>query len=176
MKKLKLDNKKLFVALGSAILVVIILFGVYNYFYVSAFSRNVVVQEDIDLEKYMGTWYDVYSIPVRFQDGLTNVTATYTLKDNGKVIVYNKGYEDGELKDITGTARVIGDGRFKVSFFPLIWSDYNVLFTDYEFAVVGGGRPNYFWVLSRTPEISDEKLTEFLLLGEEQGYKVVRNG
>lgn len=169
---MKINKKKLFVTIGSAILVFAIIFSVYNYFYVSAFSRNVDVQEDVDLEEYMGTWYDVYSIPVRFQDGLVNVTATYTLKDNGKVIVYNKGYKDGELKDITGTARVIDDGRLKVSFFPLIWSDYNILFTDYEFAVVGGGNPDYFWVLSRTPDINDEKLEELKMLGKEQGYKV----
>lgn len=163
----------MFTTVFLALFIVITIYGVYNYHYPNAFSRFVEVQEDIDLDSYTGLWYDVYSLPVRFQDGLTNVTANYTL-DNDSVIVYNQGFrEDGSVDSIVGKARVIGDGRLKVSFFPLIWSDYNILFTDYNYAVVGGGSPNQLWILSRTPDIENNKLEELLSIAEEQGYRVV---
>ena len=139
----------------------------------TSFSEELEVVEDLDIEEYMGAWHDVASIPNRFQRGLTDVTATYTLKDDGSVEVYNRGITPaGNEKDITGKAEVFSEGRFKVSFFPLIKSDYNVLYVDefYTYALVGGGNPNYLWVLSRTPELDERALQGLLDLAEEQGF------
>ena len=51
---------------------------------------------DLDLEQYLGKWYEIAKYSAKFQDGLDNVTATYTLKDNDKIKVLNKGYKDGK--------------------------------------------------------------------------------
>jgi lipocalin len=100
------------------------------------------------------------------------VTATYTLRDRGKIEVVNRGFRDsflGEPKEIRGTA-VIPDpkdpGKLKVYFFPFIGADYWILDLDqqdYQYALVGSSSPNCLWILSRTPEMDPrtyERLVE----------------
>ena len=169
-----MNIKKIFVTIGLSILLVVVLLACYNYFYISQFSKQVEVQKGVDLEKFSGQWYDVASIPVKFQEGLINVTATYEIISDKKISVYNKGYKDGEIVDIKGKARVVQDGRLKVSFFPLVWSDYNIIYVDkdYNFAVIGGGNPDYFWVLSRTPNPNIENIIRLISIGYHHGYNV----
>ena len=139
------------------------------------FSESVEVIDDLIIEEYMGVWYDVASIPNRFQKGLTNVTATYELREDGSVRVFNAGIKpDGAISDIEGEAEMFSEGRFKVSFFPLVKSDYNLLYIDefYSYALVGGGNPDYLWILSRTPKLDERVIQGLLDKAEKQGYNV----
>ena len=142
-----------------------ILLGRYS---LSEHSKNVNVMS-VDLEEYSGVWYDVYSTENWFQRDLENVTAEYTL-DGDRIIVYNKGYKDGEVKDITGHAIVFDEGRLKVSFFPLLYADYNIMFFTEDYALVGSGSKEQFWVLSRTPYLHERIIENMIEIAENNGY------
>lgn len=70
-------------------------------------QRGLPTASKVDLEKYAGTWYEIARLPNSFERGLTRVTATYTLKENGKIQVLNRGYksEKGKWSEIKGRAR-----------------------------------------------------------------------
>lgn len=143
----------------------------------SSFSKDVEVVTDLDVEKFMGEWHEVGSIPAWFQRGLSDVTATYTLRSDGTIGVLNQGVKkNGEVKARYASAEVFESGRLKVSFFPLMKGDYNVLYVDefYSYALVGGGNPKYLWILSRTPGLDERVISGLLEVAEEQGYSVDR--
>jgi len=128
--------------------------------------------DHVDIERYMGTWYEIAKFPQRFENGLVGVTATYSLLPNGKVRVLNSGYVgnfNGKLKTAKGKAWVVDkktNAKLKVSFFWPFAGDYWVieLEKDYEYAVVSEPSKRYLWILSRTPKI-DEKIYLNILKG-----------
>ena len=135
----------------------------------------------VDLDRYAGTWYEIARIPNRFQnDCVGAATATYGLRDDGRIDVINRCLEDdGEVNEIEGIARLDkkGGARLEVSFFSIlgwrpIWGDYWILDLgeEYETSVVGEGSRKYGWVLSRTPTVSDGRLAELMDALRDQGY------
>ncbi len=109
-----------------------------------------------DVNRYAGTWYELARIDHRFEKGLVNVTAQYSLNPDGTVKVVNRGFNPAknEWKQAVGTARFLGDPRtaaLKVSFFGPFYGGYNVvrLSEDYQTALVIGNTRDYFWLLSR---------------------------
>ena len=111
------------------------------------------MSQKIDINKYLGKWYEIARIPNEFETELTNVSAEYSLLDNGDIEVINSGYIDGKLKKMIGVAKTTEkDDLLRVSFFKgLFYSDYYILAItdDYEYALVGGGKPDYLWMLGR---------------------------
>lgn len=115
----------------------------------------------LDLERYLGTWYEVAKYPNSFERGLVAVTAEYSWREDGRVRVLNSGLEgsfDGERKSAEGKAWVpdaAAPARLRVSFFWPFAADYWVigLDPDYRWAVVGEPDRRYLWVLSRTPTL-----------------------
>jgi len=136
-------------------------------------------EEDFDLQRYMGLWYEIARMNHRFERGMSHVRTVYTLMGDGSVKVCNEGVKDGKMryKKITGRA-VMPDSEYprnlRVSFFPLIYSDYNILKIDddYTCALVGSRTSNYLWILSRTPRISTEMYSEMLMEAARRGYDV----
>jgi len=111
---------------------------------------------NFDVGRYAGTWYELARIDHRFEKGLVNVTAQYSLNPDGTVKVVNRGFNPAknEWKQATGTARFLGDpgtAALKVSFFGPFYGGYNVvrLSEDYQTALVIGNTRDYFWLLSR---------------------------
>jgi apolipoprotein D and lipocalin family protein len=124
---------------------------------------------NFDLERYLGTWYEIARLDHRFERGLDNVTANYSLKDDGGVRVINRGYsiEKGKWEEAEGKAYFVGatdQGYLKVSFFGPFYGSY-VIFEleqeNYQYAFISGPDLSYLWLLSRTPEISDETMQLF---------------
>jgi lipocalin len=115
--------------------------------------------QNVDVNRYLGTWYEVARFNHIFERGLVGVTATYSLKKNGNLRVENKGYDktlEGKLKKATGFAKVKGPGKLKVYFFWPFGGDYWILDLDtanYQYALVGTPDRNYLWILSRTPQM-----------------------
>jgi lipocalin len=107
---------------------------------------------------------------------MTHVTADYTLLDNGKIRVENKGIKNGEPKTITGKAKQPNPkkfpGRLKVSFFLWFYSDYYVLDVDknYQYTLIGSSTEDYLWILSRTPELEKVTLEKCLTNLKNRGY------
>ena len=136
----------------------------------------------VDLNHYVGTWYDIASFPQRFQAGCTGSTATYTIRSDGDIDVVNrcrKNSLEGEEKVATGRARVIDrttNAKLKVSFFWPFWGDYWIidLGPDYEYAVVGHPSRDYLWILSRTPTMEAAVYDGIVERLKAQGYEVQR--
>lgn len=112
-----------------------------------------------ELDRYLGTWYEIARLDHSFERGLSNITANYSLRDDGGVRVINRGYnvEDGEWDEAEGKAYFVGDedvGQLKVSFFGPFYGGYNVvdLDADYQLALVAGPSRKYLWVLARRPD------------------------
>jgi apolipoprotein D and lipocalin family protein len=116
--------------------------------------------EQVELTKYQGLWYEIARLPNSFEKGLECVTATYTLKSNGKIEVLNRGYSSpkGVFKSARGTARLPDPdepGKLKVSFFWPFSGDYYILRLDdeYRYALIGDPSRKYLWILSRTKDL-----------------------
>ena len=132
----------------------------------------------VDLERYLGTWYELASYPQRFQEGCTGTSATYTLRSDGEIDVLNKcrkGALDGPEDIAEGRARIVdrtSNAKLEVSFFGPFWGDYWIidLGPDYEYAVVGHPSRDYLWILSRTPTLDAEVYQGILRRLEEMGY------
>ncbi len=111
----------------------------------------------VDLNRYMGKWYEIASFPQSFQKGCSHTTATYTLRDDGKVNVLNECIVNGKQKVAKGVAHAVDDtnAKLRVSFFWPFYGDYWVvdLGHNYEFAVVGAPGRDYLWILSRAPRM-----------------------
>ena len=119
--------------------------------------------EEVDLSRYIGTWYEIASYPQFFQRRCTGTTATYRLRDDGLIDVENrcfKGSLEGREVVAKGRARApdpADSAKLEVSFFGPFWGDYWVidLGADYEYAVVGNPSRDFLWILSRTPTMED---------------------
>ncbi|MEY4616923.1 MAG: hypothetical protein RJB66_1883 [Pseudomonadota bacterium] len=123
----------------------------------------------VDLERYLGRWYEIASLPQWFQRDCHGTTAEYSLGRGSKIKVVNecqKGSLSGPISRATGKAWVTdsSNAKLKVQFFWPFSGDYWVieLGDRYEYAVVGNPNRKYLWVLSRTPQM-DEGLYKELL-------------
>ena len=133
---------------------------------------------NFDLNRYLGTWYEVAILDHSFERGLSQITATYSLKDDGGVRVLNKGYdvEEKEWREAEGKAYFVDAsdvGHLKVSFFGPFYGSYVVFELDqeeYQYAFVSGPDTSYLWFLSRTPEVSPELMNKFKTLAKEKGF------
>ena len=136
----------------------------------------------VDLQRYLGTWYDIASFPQRFQLGCTGTTATYTMRSDGDIAVLNrcrKGALTGKEESALGRARVVdrtSNAKLKVSFFRPFWGAYWIidLGASYEYAVVGHPSRDYLWILSRTPTMDGSVYEGILGRLREQSYDVAR--
>jgi len=133
-----------------------------------------------ELEKYLGTWYEIARFDHPFERGLQGVTANYSVRSDGKIKVINQGYTS---KAERGTKIAIGKAkipnledprRLKVSFFLSFYSDYYILELDaaYQYAVIGSKSPGYLWILSRTPVLNKVQLDSLLEKINNRGYNI----
>jgi lipocalin len=134
----------------------------------------------LEVSQYAGLWYEAARFPHRFERNLQCVTARYTLRPDGKITVQNRGRKsDGSWSDIQGKAFVPDTkdpGKLKVQFFWPFRAPYWVLKLDsaYQYALVGTPGRDYLWVLSRTLQIPETVLTEYLNTARELGFDISR--
>lgn len=133
---------------------------------------------NFDINRYLGLWHEIASIPSWFQYRLKNVTAQYSMIDSATIQVFNKGVGEvtGIQQDVKGTARIVSTSYtplLKVKFF-FGESDYKILNVspNYEYALVGGGSPNFVWILSRYKTIPEYILAEYLRIAKANGYNI----
>ncbi len=136
------------------------------------------VVKEFELNRYMGTWYEIARYDHRFERGLVGVTAIYSLREDGKIRVVNRGYKggfNGKMSEAVGKAKIPNPNqkaRLKVSFFLFFYADYLVmeLDPDYQWAVVGSKSDNYLWILSRKPIMKEDLYQEILEKVRKRGY------
>jgi apolipoprotein D and lipocalin family protein len=132
----------------------------------------------VDLNRYVGQWYEIARYHHKFQKDCVGSKATYTLRDDGKIAVVNECYDktfSGKLRTAKGKAWVVDkntNARLKVSFFWPFAGDYWIidLGENYEYAVIGHPTRKYLWILSRTPVMAEEVFQAILNRLEKQGY------
>lgn len=147
----------------------------------SELSINKSTVKNFELEKYLGKWYEIARFQHCFEKDLVGVTANYSLREDGKIAVINKGYKntlDGKLKKATGKARIPdpNEAKLEVSFFWIFYADYYILeldTVDYQYALVGSSSDNYLWILSRTPQMNEDTYNELVASAKERGYATV---
>lgn len=128
-----------------------------------------------DVRRFMGQWYEIARYEHRFEKGMTHVTATYSLQEDGSIKVKNEGYKNGKHKEVEGRAKQpdpADPGKLKVSFFLWFYSDYYVLDIDpdYRYVLIGSSSDKYLWIMSRDKTLSKEKQAELLDKLRVRGY------
>lgn len=127
----------------------------------------------LDLERYLGTWYEIARFDHSFERGLIHAKAQYSLNSDGTIAVTNSGMKNGKYKESIGKVKLTKTaGRLRVSFFGPFYSDYRVMMLskDYKYALVGSKSPGYLWILSRTPEVPEDVLNTILDVASGRGY------
>jgi apolipoprotein D and lipocalin family protein len=135
------------------------------------------VVPSVELERYLGKWYEIAHLPARFQEGCSETTATYTLAKDGKISVLNECRKNGKVKRAKGKAKVVDKAtgaKLKVTFFWPFYGDYWIikLGRDYDYAVVGTPNRKYLWILSRTPRMDDELFSDIAEFARSKGFEV----
>lgn len=130
----------------------------------------------VELSRYLGSWYELYRYENRFEEGCTNVTATYGQLSDGKISVVNRCMKDGKEDVADGKAIVTNapeNTKLKVSFFgPFYFGDYWILdrADDYSWAIVGEPSGKYLWILSRSATLSTAQDKALLERVKSLGY------
>lgn len=148
-------------------------------------EREVRSVEHLDLDKYLGLWYEIVRLPLKWEDThATNITARYSRKENGKIRVDNRSFdnEGHPGQAIAEATPVDGEpGQLKVNFAPkyIRWipftsGDYWVLKIDDDYRVALVGTPDHenLWVLARDPHLPEETLDEYLAEARAQGFEL----
>lgn len=131
-----------------------------------------------ELDRYLGTWYEVARLDHSFERGMSNVTANYSMRDDGGVSVVNRGYKvaKGKWSEASGKAYFVGDadvGQLKVSFFGPFYGGYNILELDkdhYQYALVAGPDRGYLWILARSRKLDQDVLSALVNKAESLGF------
>jgi apolipoprotein D and lipocalin family protein len=130
---------------------------------------NVKPVSGFELDRYLGTWYEIARLDHSFERGLQSITAQYSMREDGGVRVLNRGYnvEQGEWDEAEGKAYFVEDpdqAYLKVSFFGPFYGSYIVFELDenYQYAFISGPDTGYLWLLSRTPEIDPQVIDLFI--------------
>jgi apolipoprotein D and lipocalin family protein len=135
---------------------------------------------DFELPRYLGKWYEVARYDHSFERGLEQVTADYSMGEDGEVIVLNRGFNPAKQKwkEAQGKAYFVQKpdvGHLKISFFGPFYASY-VIFqldkTDYQYAVITGPDRDYLWILARTPELPKSTLASLLDKAEKVGFDI----
>lgn len=133
-----------------------------------------------ELERYLGRWYEIARLDHRFERDLINVSAEYTLREDGSVGVLNRGYSTRKAQwdAIEGRALFVGErdvAEIKVSFFGPFFGGYNVIALDrehYAYALVCGPNRDFLWILSREPTLADAIKNDLVEQARALGFAV----
>lgn len=140
---------------------------------------------NLELDRYLGRWYEIATYPIPAQRNCSATTATYGLNDNGTVSVLNecrRGGLDGRADSIRGYAKIVDretNAKLKVYFFPIFGAPYWVIEADgrngdqpYDWAVVGSSSRSFLWILSRTAQMDETRLAAILERLTARGYDI----
>jgi apolipoprotein D and lipocalin family protein len=134
----------------------------------------------VDLERFMGNWFLIASIPTSYEDGAHNVVETYSLNPDGTiatVFTYRKGGFDGPLKTMTpkGFVRDTGSNAvWGMQFFWPIRAEYLITYVspDYTQTIVARTKRDHVWIMSRTPSMEDADYERLVAMIGDWGYDV----
>jgi len=143
----------------------------------STIPEKATAVNNFEKARYLGKWYEIARLDFKYEKGLNNVTAEYSLNDNGTIKVDNKGYnvKKDKWEQSIGKAKFVKKddvGMLKVSFFGPFYSGYNVIAVDkdYKYALIAGESLKYLWILSRETTIPESIKSDYLQKAKSIGY------
>ncbi|WP_422767395.1 lipocalin family protein [Photobacterium leiognathi subsp. mandapamensis] len=130
-----------------------------------------------ELNKYLGTWYEIARLDHSFERNLDKVSATYSMNADGSVKVINKGFntQTQQWKEALGKAKFVKTqdiGYLKVSFFGPFYGSYIIFYLepDYSTALISSYNYEYLWLLSRQKQLTTEQLQKYLTIAQQAGF------
>jgi apolipoprotein D and lipocalin family protein len=140
--------------------------------------KGITPVENFNAQRYLGAWYEIARLEHRYEKGLSNITAHYSMRDDGGIDVLNRGYDaqKREWRTAEGKAYFVKDpttGYLKVSFFGPFYDSYVVFGLDeanYQYAYVTSSDRNSLWFLSRNPHVTDKTMERFIKKARELGF------
>lgn len=140
--------------------------------------QGITAVENFDVERYLGKWHEIARLDHSFERGLTQVTAEYSLRDDGGIKVINRGLdtENNAWKTAEGKAYFVEDadtGHLKVSFFGPFYGAYVIFELDkagYQYAYIVGPNRDYLWLLARQPSLSNAQKQDFVASAQAHGF------
>ena len=140
--------------------------------------ENVKPVDHFNADRYLGKWFEVARLDHSFERGLSKVSASYSLRDDGGIKVINRGYDaqKQQWKEAEGKAYFVhgkDQGYLKVSFFGPFYGAYVVVELDqegYQYSLVSGPDKSYLWILSRTPQMNPEVQKRLVKRAAALGY------
>ena len=133
---------------------------------------------NFEVDRYLGTWYEIARLDHSFERGLEKVSAEYSVRDDGGIRVINRGYspEKRVWKEAEGRAYFVEgqqEGYLKVSFFGPFYSSYVIFgldYQDYGYAYVSGPDNSFLWLLARKPDVEELVVEQFIREAERSGF------
>ena len=148
-------------------------------------TDHIQTVSNFDLNRYLGTWYEIARLPMKHQpEDSTDVSAHYSLNENGNVKVQNRCLDEHQqLDESVGEATIVDgpNGKLEVSFLPegFRWvpftkGDYWVLKIDenYQTALVGEPGLKYLWILHRDTVLDEQTKNQYLQYAKSLGYEL----
>lgn len=144
---------------------------------IKAQNKPLATVGHVDLNKYLGKWYEIAAFPQSFQKGCSCTSAVYSLRSDGSIDVKNTCLKEGKIKTATGKAVVkdkTTNAKLSVTFFWPFSGKYWIiaLAPDYSYAVVGHPNRDYLWILSRKPVMDDQTYRYLVTTVAEKGFDV----
>lgn len=142
--------------------------------------EGIKIVDNFEVSRYLGKWYEIARLDHSFERGLSNISAEYSLKEDGGIKVLNSGVDiaSGKLEQAEGTAYFIGKkdvASLKVSFFGPFYGGYHIIELDkqdYQYAMVAGPDRDYLWILARTPKLEPAVLKRLINRAKVLGFAV----
>lgn len=135
--------------------------------------------QSFEIDRYLGKWYEIARLDHRFERGLSQVSAEYSLRPQGGIKVINRGFSVAEQawQQAEGKAFFVEDsatGHLKVSFFGPFYGSYVIfeLDKDYQYAFISGPSREYLWLLARQPQVSPSLRQHFIDTARQKGFDV----
>lgn len=144
----------------------------------AATPQGITAVQDFDLERYLGTWYEMARLDHRFERGLHKVSATYSKRSDGGIDILNRGYDNATAswKEAKGRAYFVKNpavASLKVTFFWPFYAGYNVIELDrehYSYALVCGPDRTYLWILSRQKTLAAAVAEQLVAKADTLGF------
>ena len=129
----------------------------------------------VNLDRYLGRWFEIARYEQSFERGCTNVTAEYNLRDDGTIEVLNSCRRpSGRFRIARGVAKTVSasNAKLKVRFFGPFSGDYWILdhADDYSWSIVGEPTGRYLWLLARQADPGAEKVEQLIERAAKMGY------
>ena len=143
---------------------------------------NITPVTSFQIERYLGKWYEIARLDHRFERGLTQISAEYSMRPDGGLKVLNRGYsnEKQEWSEAEGRGYFVqspNEAYLKVSFFGPFFGSYIVFELDtlnYQYALISGPDKSYFWLLARTPTIEDNLKKKLIAKAAALGFDTTK--